>query len=186
MVAHRQSSTGRLKSLRRAGKWPSFRRLPAVASASMSLPSQVSCSLRFGLADVCTWAVTPRSVHSTLPQPLPSVPFTSFGSGGHFFERLPSSNDVTWFPSKGWWDATPVLACRRLHSCSIHWRDGGCGTRPRACRAGVPLGPLGCECAQHRPTPRPSVERICREALFSDLEDPAQRRWSRDLCAQRP
>ena len=32
-----------------------------------------------------------------------------------------------------------------------------------------PLGPLGCECAQHRPTPRPSVERICREALFSDL-----------------
>ena len=31
------------------------------------------------------------------------------------------------------------------------------------------LGPLGCQCAQHRPTPRPSLERICRKALFSDL-----------------
>jgi len=28
-----------------------------------------------------------------------------------------------------------------------------------------PLGPLGCECAQHRPIPRPSLERICRKAL---------------------
>ena len=26
----------------------------------------------------------------------------------------------------------------------------------------APLGPLGCECARHRPTPRPSLERICR------------------------
>ena len=32
-----------------------------------------------------------------------------------------------------------------------------------------PLGPFGCECAQHRPTPRPSLSRICRKALFSDL-----------------
>ena len=28
---------------------------------------------------------------------------------------------------------------------------------------GGPSGHLGCECAQHRPKPRPSVERICRE-----------------------
>ena len=30
-------------------------------------------------------------------------------------------------------------------------------------------GPLGFEGAQHRPTPRPSVKRICRKALFSAL-----------------
>ena len=47
------------------------------------------------------------------------------------------------------------------------------GRTPHLCRDGQarlgPLGPLGCECAQHRPTPRPSVERIYRKALFSDL-----------------
>ena len=40
----------------------------------------------------------------------------------------------------------------------------------------LPLGPLGCECAQHRPTPRPSLERITAQdkekatliELFSD------------------
>ena len=35
----------------------------------------------------------------------------------------------------------------------------------------VLLGPLhvGCECAQRRPTPRPSEERICRKALAETL-----------------
>ena len=32
------------------------------------------------------------------------------------------------------------------------------------CRHLDPLGPLGFECAQHRPTPRHSVERIRRKA----------------------
>jgi len=31
------------------------------------------------------------------------------------------------------------------------------------------LGPSGYDFDQHRPTPRPSVERIRRKALFSDL-----------------
>ena len=31
-----------------------------------------------------------------------------------------------------------------------------------------PLGPFGVECAQHRRTPRPSVERIRRKALEKD------------------
>ena len=31
------------------------------------------------------------------------------------------------------------------------------------------FGPFGGECAQHRPTPRPSLERIRTGALFSDL-----------------
>ena len=30
----------------------------------------------------------------------------------------------------------------------------------------APLGPFGCDCAQHRRTPRPSVERILRKALL--------------------
>ena len=34
----------------------------------------------------------------------------------------------------------------------------------RVVRPPLFLGPLGCECAQHRPTPRPSLERICRKA----------------------
>jgi len=38
--------------------------------------------------------------------------------------------------------------------------------RPCGCRKVDPLGPLGFECSQHRPTPRPSVERIRRKGLF--------------------
>ena len=33
-------------------------------------------------------------------------------------------------------------------------------------RKWYPLGPLCCECAHHRPTPCPSLEMICRKALF--------------------
>ena len=47
---------------------------------------------------------------------------------------------------------------------------GGVACQPPASRSLHTLGPLGCECAQHRPTPRPSGERICRKALFSDHE----------------
>ena len=43
-------------------------------------------------------------------------------------------------------------------------------TRPFPLRVDLlPLDPLGFACSQHRPTPRPSVERICRKAQFSDL-----------------
>ena len=60
-----------------------------------------------------------------------------------------------------------------MHSTAHRRKAGqraGGGDHPHS---GVPLGPLGFECSHHRPTARPSVERICRKALFSDLEDPA-------------
>ena len=73
----------------------------------------------------------------------------------------------------------PLRTCppRILCGCTL-WRSSGVrtipvsGARPGSYGA-VVLGPLGFEGAQHRPTPRPSVERICKKSLFSDLQDSA-------------
>jgi len=57
-------------------------------------------------------------------------------------------------------------------NCGLSWSGGSFVIVAGANRIHVlvhplgPSGPLSCECAQHRPTPRPSVERIRRQALF--------------------
>ena len=123
-------------------------------SRSLFLSRALSLSLSLSVSPLVLGAACRSSQPWRSERILPSPPTERNGYGD--VESIVKS-----YRGKDAWSTMTSPISPPTHTCSP--RTSTAVTYPAI------LGPLGYDVAQHRPTPRPSVERIRREALFSIL-----------------